>query len=51
MSPAAQEYFVVPGGKISRQNAQAILGRPDVFPFDDGLFPGHPQSWKMGAPL
>ena len=48
VSYGQQEYFVVPGGKISRQNAQAILARPDVLPFDDGLFPGRPQTWKIG---
>ena len=49
VSGGQQEYFVVPGGKISRQNAQAILARPAVQPFADGLFPGHAQSWKIGV--
>ena len=44
-----QEYYMVPGGHVARKDACAILNRPDVQPFDDGLFPGHAQSWKMGA--
>jgi hypothetical protein len=25
-----------------------LLERNDLQPFDDGLLPGHPQSWKLG---
>jgi hypothetical protein len=43
------EYYVIPGGKIFRGNAEKIIARPDMHLFDDGLFPGNPQSWKMGG--
>ena len=42
-------YFVVPGGPVTEADAQKIIQRPDVFPYDDGLFPGCAQSWKLGA--
>jgi len=42
-------YYVVPGRRVAHKDANKILARPDVFPFDGGPFPGHPQSWKMGA--
>jgi hypothetical protein len=44
------QYYVVPGGHVTHDDAIKILERPDVFPFDDGLFPGNPQSWKIGEP-
>lgn len=40
-------YYVVPGGRLDRSDAQKILARPDVVEFDDGPFPGNPQSWKL----
>jgi len=40
-------YYVVPGGRVERTDAQKILARKDCIPFDDGLFPGNPQSWRM----
>lgn len=40
-------FYVVPGGRVNRDDAQKILQRPDILEFDDGLFPGNPQSWKM----
>ena len=43
-----QEYYVMPGGHVDRKVAQAILARPDVKVFDDGLFPDSPQSWRLG---
>jgi hypothetical protein len=42
------EYYVVPGGHVHRKEAEKILQRPDITVFDDGLFPGSPQSWKVG---
>lgn len=35
-------YVVVPGGL-------AIIARPDIHAFDDVLFPGCPQSWRLGG--
>lgn len=40
-------FYVVPGGRVNRDDAQKILLRPDIIEFDDGLFPGNPQSWRM----
>jgi hypothetical protein len=43
------EFYVIPGGPVSQRDAELIISRPDVQPFDSGLLPGHPQSWKLGA--
>lgn len=40
-------FYIVPGGRVDPRAAQKILLRPDIIEFDDGLFPGNPQSWKM----
>jgi len=43
-------FFIWPGGgRISDRDAQVLLGRNDMQPYDSGLLPGHPQSWKLGA--
>ena len=47
-SPNGKAFYVVPGGYVEPDTAQKIIARPDVIPQDDGLFPGHPQTWKMG---
>jgi hypothetical protein len=36
------------GGRVSDPIAQALLRRSDVQPYDSGLLPGHPQSWRLG---
>ena len=42
-------FYVWPrGGRVSDEVAQLLLERSDVQPFDSGLFPGHPQSWRLG---
>jgi hypothetical protein len=41
------QHFVVPGGSVSADVAKSIIGRPDVVPGDDALFPGHPQTYRM----
>lgn len=40
-------FYVVPGGRVHKGDAQKILNRPDVIKFDDGLFPNNPQTWKL----
>ena len=40
-------YFVVPGGRVRCDDAAKIIARPDVVPWDNGLFPGIHQSWKL----
>jgi MOSC domain-containing protein YiiM len=42
-------YYVVPGGRVSKEDALKIIQRPDVQPFDDGLFPGCSQTWRLGG--
>jgi len=41
------EFYIVPGGRVDSRDAQKILERPDMKSFDDGLFPGQPQQWRM----
>lgn len=40
-------FYIIPGGRVDRADAQKILSRPDVIKFDDGLFPNNPQSWRL----
>lgn len=40
-------YYVVPGGRMNRDDAEKIIQRTDCYAFDDGLFPGNPQSWRL----
>ena len=43
-------FFIWPsGGRIKDEVARALLERADVQPHDNGLLPGHPQSWKLGS--
>jgi hypothetical protein len=46
-STDGDHYYIVPGGRVDRTAAQKILKRPDIMEFDDGLFPGNPQSWRL----
>lgn len=46
--PVGRAYYVVPGGYVNASDAQKIIARDDVRPFDEGLFPGCTQSWRMG---
>jgi hypothetical protein len=41
------QYFVIPGGPVDDDVAKSIIDRADVMRFDDGLFPGHAQSYRM----
>jgi hypothetical protein len=45
--PAGDEFYVVPGGMLESRDALKILARPDMRSFDDGLFPGHAQQWRI----
>ena len=45
---SGQEFFVTPGGPVTKEVARKILQRPDVQPHDSGLLEGHPQSWRLG---
>lgn len=46
--PEGYAFYVVPGGYIEPSDAHKIIERPDVFVYDDGIFPGIPQSWRLG---
>lgn len=39
-------FYIVPGGRVDQAAAHKIIQRPDIIEFDDGLFPGNPQSWR-----
>ena len=39
-------YYVVPGGRVAPDDAEKIIARGDVIQMDDGLFPGHPQTYQ-----
>jgi hypothetical protein len=42
-------FYVWPdGGRVPDEVAQELLGRSDIQPYDSGLFPSHPQSWRLG---
>jgi hypothetical protein len=49
-SPDGMAFYIVPDGYIEPSDAHKIIDRPDVYVFDDVLFPGNPQSWKLGGP-
>ncbi len=43
-------WDVVPGGpQVSDEDARAIIARPDVVPFQDGLFPGISQQYTVAS--
>jgi hypothetical protein len=48
-SPTGVRWYVVPGGEVSEQIAQKIIAEPDVFPANDGLFPGIPQTYRLDS--
>ena len=42
-------FYVWPrGGRVSDEVAQLLLQRDDIQPYGNGLFSGHPQSWRLG---
>jgi hypothetical protein len=46
--PANKGYFILPGGwRVANETAKAIIGGPDVQPYDQGLYPDQPQSWRL----
>ena len=47
VSGGHHEYFAVPnGGMVAEKDVLAIIARPEIDVFEDGLFPGNPQSWR-----
>jgi hypothetical protein len=48
-SPGGSEFYIWPdGGAVSDATARALLERNDVQPYDSGLLPGFPQTWRLG---
>jgi hypothetical protein len=46
--PTNNGYFILPGGwRVAKATAEVIIGSPDVQPYDQGLFPDQPQSWRL----
>lgn len=41
-------WYLVPGGEISHDLAETLMAMPNVSAQEDGLFPGHSQTWRMG---
>ena len=42
-------FYIWPGGgRVPDDVAHLLLERNDVQPYDSGLFPGNPQSWRLG---
>jgi hypothetical protein len=48
-SPQGRKWYVVPGREVDEEIAKKVIAEPDVFPSDDGLFPGIPQTYKIKA--
>ena len=51
-SPSGKSYFVLAGeggrsGRVALEVAEGILKRPDVVAGNDGLLPGHDQTWTL----
>lgn len=40
-------YYLVPGGYVEPSTAEKIKAHPYVQALDDGLFPGHDQTWRL----
>lgn len=36
------------GGRLSKEDAYTILKQPNLIAFEDGLFPGNSQCWRLG---
>lgn len=47
ISPDGKAHFIVPGGYVSPEVAAKIKAHPQVLPQEDGLFPGHSQTWQF----
>lgn len=42
-------WYIVPGWEIPEEVATVLKRRPDVISSEDGLFPGIPQTYRMGS--
>jgi hypothetical protein len=41
------EWYVVPGGPVHHGAVSKLLKEPDMVAFDDGLFPGNSQTFRI----
>jgi hypothetical protein len=46
-SPEGYAHYLIPGGYVEPDIAEKIKKHPGVVGGDDGLFPGHDQTWRM----
>jgi hypothetical protein len=42
-------YYIVPGGYVGPSTAEKIKSHPKVTASEDGMFPGHSQTWKINS--
>ncbi len=42
-------WYLVPGGEVTEDVARLLTQRPDVVSSEDGLFPGIPQTYRIGG--
>jgi hypothetical protein len=47
--PGGLSWCVLPGGRVSNEIARRIIVRGDVVSAEDGLLPGHSQTYRMLA--
>jgi hypothetical protein len=47
-SPNGKRWYVVPGREVDEEIAKRVIAEPDVFPSNDGLFPGISQTYSIG---
>jgi hypothetical protein len=43
----SNEFYLVPGGRLARDDAMKIRERPDIKACNDSLFPGCSRPWHM----
>lgn len=46
-APGGYAHYIVPGGYVEPEVAEKIKKHPGVVAGNDGLFPGHDQTWRM----
>lgn len=42
-----KKWYVVPGHEVDDEIAKRVIAEADVFPSQDGLFPGISQTWSI----
>jgi hypothetical protein len=44
-----KRWYVVPGREVDEEIARRVIAEANVFPSQDGLFPGISQTYKIGS--